>query len=438
MYLDMNYYKSGKSDEAMKSSTNDLDGDEVASEGIGWPAPLLDAVFAIVHQKWVIIAFVFFGVIIGALRVVWLPQIYTASAVAVLLPREKPALDAAIDTGSLEISDDRAGRSGSGNLMLPANPTLYTTLIKSRAVISEIAMRFGDQLSGHVSSRDRSDEVVGRLKSMIKVTSTEEGLITISVLSEDPQLSADIANALFEECQRASKSIEKQLLLRQAVPMEDAYRKASARLTASETRLMEFASKYELVNLDTQANNQLRNIRELSARKDVLKTDLNEALLSYSERSYEVQRLQARIASIEALEDSVQGKIVGTVGANGYAGLLVAYENLKQRVEFERDLVSTLGTKADIYRIRAEQPSGNMVVVRAALAPNRPSGPSKKRELVLALGAAVMFGLIWAFAIQRWKLAQKDVYISHRLQDLKKLLISTAIPWKTAKMEGVK
>lgn len=392
---------------------------------IGWPAPLLDTACAIASQKWIVLVIVAVGIVLGGFRLFTLPKVYKASAVAVLMPREKPSLDAAIDTSSIETSGDRASRSASGNLMLPPNPTLYTTLINSRAVIEKLAQKFSDRLGSHLSPEDRSDEVYVQLKSMITVTSTEEGLVTVSVKSANPQLSADIANEIFHECERASKSIERQLLLQQAGHLEDAYERSVLRLAETEQKLKSFTARYGVVDVQLQASNQLRSLRELTAKKDELNSDLQEMLLNYSDRSPEVARVKARIATIEKQLATADTKIVGNVGTTDYGALIVEHESLKQRLRFERDLVATLATKADIYRIRAEQPTGNLAVIRPATAPTRHAGPSKKREIGIALGLSIFLAIGWTLAIDQWRRARRNRYIHRRLNELRDLVLET-------------
>ena len=391
---------------------------------IGWPAPLLDTACAIASQKWIVVAIVLIGIILGAIRLLTLPQVYTASSVAVLMPREKPNLDASIDTSSLETSDDRAARSSSGNLMLPPNPTLYTTLINSRAVISELAKKFGDRLGDHLSPRDRSEEVYMAIKSMISVTSTDEGLITVTVSSHSPELAADIANELFEECRRASQSIERQLILQQAGHLEAAHSAAALRLLESERQLKDFTARHGVIDVQMQASNQLRAIRELASKRDQLLSDLEELRLHYAERSPEIARIKARLASAEAQQREAGSSIVGSVGSADYGALIVEHESLQQRIRFERDLVATLATKADIYRIRAEQPAGNLAVIREAVAPSRPAGPSKKRELGIALGLSIALAIAWTLAIDQWRRARRNRYIDRRLVELRELMLS--------------
>lgn len=390
---------------------------------IAWQEPILDIIEAVVYRKWTVLAILALGSIAGFVRLLSMNPVYEASAVAVLLPREKAMLDASIDTSSIETSDDRASRSNAGNLMLPPNPALYTTIIHSRAVLEEIAMRFQDQLSGSISNRDRSEEVIDQLRSMIRTSTTEEGIITIHVRSESATLSADIANALFEQCEIASKSIEHKLLIRQAGHLDKALKISQDRLSETEKMIGAFTTKMGLVNTDLQASNQLRSIREITTERDSLEADLDELLLSYTEQSPKVVSLKSRIATLNRQITESKETVVGSVGSEDYGRISIQYKGLEQKIRFERDMVSTLSTKSDIYRLRAEQPIGNLAIIRPANTPDRPAGPSKKRELGLALGLSMLLALGYCIARQQWDAMRSDRSIAARTDKILDQLI---------------
>ena len=387
---------------------------------IAWQEPLLDVIDAILAQKWMVLAIALMGAGLGVFRLSKMPSVYSASAVGILLPREKAILDATIDTSSMETSDDRAGKSGAGSLMLPPNPTLYITMIYSPAVLTEIATKYNHRFDGEISSRDRSVEVLQRLRGMIKTTSTEDGMITITVSSETPKLSTDIANELFAQCEKASKAIERQLLIRQAGHLDKALKISTDRLRKTEQILGQFTSKVGLVNAELQASNQLRSIRDLGMQKDKIEGELEALRLSYTDITPEVQDLVKRIAIIESQKHSLQNNIIGDVSTKEFGTLSVAYKSLQQKIRFERDMVATLTTKSDIYRLRAEQPIGNIAIIRSANIPTRPSGPSTKLELGMSLGISLALAVGYALAVQQLTHLNKDPKLRARSESILK------------------
>ena len=61
-----------------------------------------------------------------------------------------------------------------------------------------LAGQFGDRLARlrELKANDRPGEIVMRLKDMVSVAGTDEGLLTFTVTADDPVLASDLANAV--------------------------------------------------------------------------------------------------------------------------------------------------------------------------------------------------------------------------------------------------
>ena len=79
---------------------------------------------------------------------------------------------------------------------------------------------------------------------------------------------ASIPNALIQECQRASKAIEAQLLVNQAGHLEQAAETARIQLEQSEETLKEFSEVHGLIDPGLQATDRLRQIRDVVSLRD--------------------------------------------------------------------------------------------------------------------------------------------------------------------------
>ena len=175
--------------------------------------------------------------------------------------------------------------------------------------------------------------------------------------------------------------------------MDKAYLLAQERLQKTEQKIGQLAEQYGLIDTDLQASNQLRSLRELNAERDRLDTDLEELLISHTEGSSEVKVLRARIAAVIRQIENSKESVIGEVGTYAFGRFNIEYMRLKQEARFQRDMLATIATKADIYRIRAEQPIGNLAIIREAALPSRPSGPSKKIQLGLSFGITLILAL---------------------------------------------
>jgi uncharacterized protein involved in exopolysaccharide biosynthesis len=393
-----------------------------------WQAPLLDLLSMLARRKVLIAAIVMAGVSAGVLKYMRTPPFYRASSVAVLMPREKPTVDITVLSGTVEMKEDAAKRADSGSLMLPPDTDLYIALLGSRPVLESLAATFEQRLTtlDQVKPNDRSDEIVVRLRDMLKVQGTDEGLLTVTVTADDPQLAADLANELVAEGQRASKAIERQLLVQQAGHLEDAVAHAQGKLYLAESWLKTYCERHRLIDPPLQASDRLRQVREIEAIRDRRVVELAQRRMQYTDADPRVRQLDEEIRLSNERVHQLRSEITGGVGERDYGRLLVEYEGLRQQVRFRRDLLATLSTQTEVFRIRAEQPAGSMAVVRPAVAVAKPAGPSKKSTLLVSVGGAIFAAVCVALLLEQVRLARNDPSLQNHVATLRESLIGSS------------
>ncbi len=405
---------------------NGQSGEPVASAG--WQAPFADIVYSVLRHRWMLLLIMVLSISAGALQFVRTPTTYRSSSVVLLMSREKPVFDVSVDTGSLETTEDAAKREATGSLMLPANPDLYITLLNSRSVLQGITDRFGDRLSASLSGHIRSEELIGRLRSMVDIESSEEGIMTVTVTSTDPQLSADLANELVDAVEQASKDIEAQLLKQQVVYIEQALSQANTTLQIDLQRLKDFAETHRVVDPGAQASDRLRQIRETSLRRDELLLQLEARRVSWTDLDPVIQEYQRSIALCDQRIAELEESIVGESGIDEFGSLVVDHQALIDQVQQQQDLVVSLSAQADVLRIRAEQPAGSIAVIRPADPSLRPAGPSRKRFLGLSLGVGLFIGFGLILVLEQWRQAAKDPYVASRNREIRDMLPQFVLP----------
>lgn len=393
---------------------------------LGWEAPLCDFVLAIAASWRQVAASLVVAVLAASAYLLLAPPFYRSSSVAVLLPREKPILDATINSSAVEVSDDQAQRTSTGSLMLPAKPELYLALLRSRAVLRTIADRFGPRL-GLPATGTRSDEEIEALNRAIRIETSEEGLLTITVTAESPDLAADLANALLDEGKRASAEIERQMLLQQANHLQEILDQRRASLASAERELELFSAEHSVVDLGTQTTQDLVLLKETRAKRDRLQAELCALSERFTSADHRMRVAQNRLRSAERDLARIQSAMVGGAGVDQVGRLGVRLKSLQERVRLDRDVVATLSLRADLFKLRAEQPSGSLAVIRPAVPVLRKAGPAKKRTLALALGAALVLSFGWAILAAQWRQARQTDYVRRQLGQLRATLAGEAL-----------
>jgi len=404
--------------ETQASKDEELD---VGLPPLGWEAPLCDLLLALATFWRQVTAAIVLAVLAAGVYLLFAPPFYRSSTVAVLLPREKPILDATINSSAVEVSDDRAQRTSTGSLMLPANPELYLALLRSRAVLREIANRFGPRL-GLPASGTRSDEEIEALNRAIRIETSEEGLLTITVTADSPQLAADLANALLDEGKRASAEIERQMLLQQAKHLHEILNQRRASLAGAERELELFSSRHSLVDLGIQTTQDLVLLKETRAKRDRLQAELCALSERFTSADHRMKEAHNRFRSAERDLTRIESAMVGGAGVGQVGRLGVRLKSLQESVRLDRDVVATLSLRADLFRLRAEQPGGSLAVIRPAVPVLRKAGPAKKRTLALSLGAALVLSFAWAVSAAQWRKARRTEYVRGQLSELRSAL----------------
>ena len=393
--------------------------DATRSEFTAWQEPLLDLLDAFVRSKRIMLAIILSSLGVSCIYLLFAANTYTASAVAVLLARDKANFDARINTSTIDASDagSRQGSNSPGSLMLPPQPSVYTTIITSSSVLLDIAKEFKDRLP-ELPKDDDPNKTVKKLRRMITASSTEEGLITVEVICRDAQTSSDIASTLFAHCEKVGKSIERNLLLNQIRHFDAAYTASQERLLALEATMAEYMSTFGLIDTNLQAREKLGQLRDLGLEKDRLETELQGLRISYAEGSTEIIDLKARIQSIREQIERTNRKVTGQIGIDEFGSINTTLKRLEQKVRFERDLLAALSTKAEIFRIRADEPIGNIAIIQPASKPSRPSGPAKKITLGLTFILSSFVALSFALIRQQWEKLREDPRLSARVDNV--------------------
>ena len=392
-----------------------------------WQLPFLDLALGLSRHRLLFLSLVTVGVVAGIVQLLHTPSFYRSSAVAILMSREKPVLSASIDTGSFQTAEDSARRGPSAALTLPPDAELYVTLLRSRPILEKLAARFRGPLTRvqGLAPDERSDAVIDELLAMLTVTGTENGLVTVSATSRDPHLSAELANAVMAEGEAASKDVERGLLLEHAAFLESSAATARARLEEAKHEFELFSEKHDLIDPDNQGAQSLLEVRQLNRETQQLRSELQARLLHYTDDDPEVRRLRERIDENERNATEIRDNIARGVRAEEFGRLTSEYDALKQVMRFRRDLYMTLSAQADIFRIRADQPAGSMAVVRRAIAPSTPAGPSKKKILGVSLALALIVAVLVSLLLEQVAQMRRDPDLSDTLGSIRENLLAS-------------
>ncbi|MEM1186135.1 MAG: hypothetical protein AAGI53_14180 [Planctomycetota bacterium] len=376
-----------------------------------WRRDVLDLLYAFARRRLAVISILLIAVSAGLLAARMADPFYKSSTTVVLLPREKPILDISVQSASVETSEDAAKRSTASTLTLPPNPELYTTLIRS----SEVTARVAEALRRIPDLSTAPMPTASGIRAGVGLESTEEGVIKISMTHTNPRVATAIVNELVRECEAASKSVERQLILQQAGFLGEAIKRAESTLVETRAKLADFAHRFgvsEPAVAAARSSSLLQTIDDTGAR---LGRELGRLLVHRTEADPTVQAIRGELRDLDARRDAVRASYCGTLSENEFAEVESEWRALQQDVTLRQDLLMSMRARHEVFTIRADQPAGNIAVLRPATVPTQPAGPSRKKFIVLALLAGGMLAAAFCVLADQLERVRRDPEGAKRL-----------------------
>jgi len=363
-----------------------------------WRNEVLQAILAVTQRKLLVVTVFVCVMIICVISVMMTSPFYRSSASIVLLPREKPILDISAQSDTLESSDETARSAQASSLTLPPNPELYETLIRSYDLASSIDARLGkDSIGANV------------IRSSISVKSSLEGLVTISCEADSGELAARIVGIAIEECEQTSKTIERQLMVQQQQYLGGTITNLRERVSTLTGQIEAYAEQFGVSDPVLATERSQARIRRLDEAQIRLQTKLQGMEVHRTGLDPMVVAIRAELQSVFDEREAISKAFCGNVSEANYSGMLSEWKWLQQELNQAQDLLMSLMAKHDLFVIRAEQPSGNIAIIRAPKAPDAPAGPSKRRTISIGFLAATCLSLLACVIADQIQRATHDV-----------------------------
>lgn len=402
---------------------------------IGWQAPLLDVTSAVLRRWQIFLIVLSLGLMAGVGRYLVTRPFYRSTCVAVLMPREKPPLDVEVTIGSLETTRDLANRGDTGAGMLPARVDLYTSIMRSDAVLTAVGERFASRL--RLPDNLRIGDLVHRMRDIARISGTEEGMFNVEATANDPALAADLANALVDEMTETSKNVERQMLDRQVTFLKSSLGAARSRLENAEKALADYIESHGIVDLDKQTGDVLSMIRDAETARQSLVRQRIERLTAFTPEDHVARNLQEQIdeadRNLEELRRRAHGGL--TTGGASIQEVKLRTEALRKEVEQSRDLVGTLQAQTSLWELRAKQPAGAIAVIKPAIPLRERAGPSKRDTIGAAMLIAFLLGLVVVMIREQWEKVADEPYLRVRAEEIRLHARLLAPTWNRLRRE---
>lgn len=251
-------------------------------------------------------------------------------------------------------------------------------------LVDRIVGRSGVHFS--VTPLNMVDAITETLKSIKVAESTKDtGVVQVTYMSDDPQTTADVANALGQAYLTASvasrqandtKTLE---FIRGELPrLENDLKQAEARLSA-------FRASSQSVQPINEAQAYLQGSIVSAQQLAMLKLQRTQALQRFQPTSTTVQSLDQQIAELERSNAQIQSRFNAMPASERQSATLTRDARVAETIYMG------MVNKAEELSVRRASTSGGAHIVDNALRPREPAKP--KKLLVIAAGTGLGFFL---------------------------------------------
>lgn len=321
-----------------------------------------------------------------------LPSWYEAEAL--LLPPK----DVSVGLDQLSKLSEVMSVTGGLNLPIMVTPSdVYARILRSQRVTDRIVEKFN--LKARYDTKTWVDTYL-EYASHTKFRVTEEGLVSVKVEDRDPQVAADMANAVVDELNSVNQEIVSGRARRNRQFIEARLTEIKAKLDTTRGELEQFQAAHRTVDFDAQtklAIDQASDLKVSLARVD-LEIAMGEQSLGKDNPEL-IERKQRREAiqhQLKRLETGGSDTSYFSLPVSSIPSLKGQYELLYGRVRVTESIYNMLLEQLERARIQEEEQSPTISVLDRARPPEIRSRPKRTMIVASAFGISLILALLLA------------------------------------------
>ncbi len=349
------------------------------------------------------------------------PNQYTAVA-RLLPPQQNLTLSAQLmdQLGGSALPLASAGAAGLGgmaaNLLGLKSPgDLYVGMLTGNTIFDRIIKRFGlrEYYRPWYSFKEPYiiEDIREKLEKRAEISVGKDGIISIEVADEDPQMAAKMANAFIEELDKLLQGMAKKEAKERLAFVEKERSQTMLNLSRAEESLRAFSEQSSVLQIDAQTKGMIEYIATLRAAIDAKEVQIKVMRQQATPYNYDViqletelQGLKEKVRAAEAQESTNprQGDVM--IATSKVPALGLEYLRLYREAKFQEGLYQLYCKLAELARTDQVRDATVLQIVDLASVPEKKSRP-KRLLLTILVGIASFFILVFGAFV--WEFCQK-------------------------------
>ncbi len=287
---------------------------------------------------------------------------------------------------------------------------LFIGMLRSRTVRDRIVDRF--QLMD-VYGSDSRQTARSILEKATDVSTGQYGFISVSVVDQDPQRAADMANAFIEELKRLTKALAVTEASQKRLFLEEQLEHVREKLNQAERSLQAFQERTGVIIMEEQAEAMIESIAQLMAQIAAKEVELKVMRTYATAFNPDLKKIIEELSGMKeqlSLLDSKDGSTSDNLVLTGMAPAVgTDHLRLLRDLKYYETLYGLMATQYDFARVAEAQ---NAVLVQVLDEAIPPETHFRRWTMHIVIAAflvwlSLVFALVYLPALLEQKTATK-------------------------------
>jgi tyrosine-protein kinase Etk/Wzc len=296
------------------------------------------------------------------------------------------------------------GMVGAKDLGLKNTSDLYVDMLQSRTVADALIQQFDLRKAYH--QKTQADTRL-KLARRSEISSSKDGIISISVLDPDPRKAAAMANAYVAELYKLNQNLATTEAGQRRVFYEQQLEKTKDDLARAEVEMKQMEESTGVLSLEGQTKAAVESAARLQALIAGKEVELQSLASFATEQNPELQRLRAELVALRQQQSALQNREAKgelTAGRLPAAGL--EYIRKLREFKYRETLFEILARQYEAARMDESKNAAVIQVLDTAVESEKPSSPVRPAFAAVGALVALLFASLIVFVeatLQGWR-----------------------------------
>jgi len=333
------------------------------------------------------------------------------SSVSIMPPDSMNSSGTMLAALATKASPELAAMAGS-LLGTKGSGALFVELFRSRSVQDRVVDRLN--LQKVYWSRYKQD-ARKKLNSRTDVgEDRKSGVISLTVMDQNPQRARDIAQAYVEELNHLVSQVSTSSARRERIFIEQRLTSVKSDLEDAEKQFSAFASKNSALDIKEQTKAMVESAGLLQGQLIASQSELQSLEQIYTSNNVRVRSLQARVDELKRQAQKLQGTDASLASDAAQPDQMyppirklpllgVEWADLYRRMKIQETVYELLNQQYELARIQEAKEVPTVNVIDPANLPEKKSGPHRVLIIVLLTVLSLAGAVVWMFGSERIK-----------------------------------